>query len=68
MGDLKKQIKLDSNAAESSSLLSTVKQLNNRLYDYLYAPNNLFVAQNLERFEKTTNMRREQVRFYGFID
>jgi hypothetical protein len=59
MGEVKKQ--LQSTSLNESNFVATIKQLNTRLHEYLYSPENAFVAQNLERFENATNFKREQV-------
>lgn len=57
MGELKKQMdtKLD------GGIVTTVKQLNERMREFLYEPNNLLLSSYLQRFEQSTGMKREQV-------
>lgn len=58
MGELKKQT-VDTKA--DGSVIGSVKQLNERMREFLYEPNNMFLSSYLERFELSTGMKREQV-------
>lgn len=59
MGELKKQH--TDTSIGSINVVKSVRQLNDRMLEFLYEPNNPLISSYLERFESATNMKRERV-------
>ncbi|KAI6177504.1 Receptor expression-enhancing protein [Aphelenchoides bicaudatus] len=65
MGELKKQ-QLTVESRSDRTIVGSVRQLNERMREFLYEPNNERLSTYLEQFELSTGLRREQLA-YGAI-